>query len=545
MDARRAFKRTEMDHTALHALVFDAIGDPILVVDESGDIIVANAAALAFFDLGERRSTGQLAAAEGDLAVDAAELARLVARHGSVRDYVLLDGQGRESGYSLDVQRIRVPGAGYYCLTHVRDRTPERDRDLWKDEIIAMVSHEIKNPLAAMKNSVEILRSQVAGELTEGQCRFLDTSERSIDRLTRLLDGFLDVSRIRAGAFDVHRAHHDVRDFVDEVLGSFASLYNVQRVTLDWSVDESLSEAWFDAGKLEQILVNLLSNALKFTPEGGSIRVTVGQAGIEAMGEDLRLLPWGEIEHPRMIEINVSDTGLGMESETLEQLFERHGPARGNGSDSPTHGAGSRGSHLGLSISRALVEAQGGWLNIESRLGLGTTVRVFLPQDRRTSATLARVGRLAQTFARLATARRPVGLYVLGKYNDDNWEDIARSWLRPPAVNPPRRETATDSFTMWTLSTELAVCAAADLRADDTVASVFSPRFVECEQGAHVFGSYAVGACRAPDEARTFAQCMGVATSRMARAREAMARATIEKMDSGIECLTNEWGVEQ
>jgi len=534
-----------MEHTALHALVFDAIADPIVVVDESGDIVVANAAALAFFDLGERRSTGQLAAVEGNLAVDAAELARLVGRQGSVRDYALLDAKGRETGYALDVQRIRIPGGGYYCLTHVRDRTPERHRDLWKDEVIAMVSHEIKNPLAAMKNSVEILRSQVAGELTEGQRRFLDTSERSIDRLTRLLDGFLDVSRIRAGAFDIHRANHDIRDFVDEVVSSFASLYNVQRVSLDWSVDDSLGEVWFDAGKLEQVLVNLLSNALKFTPGGGSIDVAVAEAGIEAMGEDLRLLPWDEIGRPRLIEVTVSDTGLGMESETLEQLFDRHGPARGDGSDSPTLGRGARGSHLGLSISRALVEAQGGWLNVESRLGLGTTVRVFLPRDRRTSATLARVGRLAQTFARLAAARRPVGLYVLGKYNDDNWEDIARSWLRPPVVNPPRREAATDSFTMWTLSTELAVCTASDLRADDTVASMFSPRFVECERSAHVFGSYAVGACRAPDEARTFAQCMGIATSRMVRAREAMARATIEKMDSGIECLTNEWGEEQ
>jgi len=408
-----------------------------------------------------------------------------------------------------------------------------------------MVSHEIKNPLAAMRNSVEILRSQVAGDLTEGQRRFLDTSERSIDRLTRLLDGFLDVSRIRAGAFDVERADHDVRAFLDGVVGAFASLYNVQRVSLDWRAEGELNEVWFDAGKMEQVMVNLLSNALKFTPEGGSIHVSAAAAGVEAMGDDMRLLPWAEIGFPRLVELTVVDTGLGMASETLESLFDRHGPARGGGGDSPPRGHGPRGSHLGLSISRALVEAQGGWLTLESQLGLGTTVSAFVPRDRRTSVTLARIGSLAEIFARLAATRRPLGLYVLGKYNDDDWEDIAQSWQRPPTVNPGRRERVADGFTMWTLSDEIAVCAVADMHEDDAVASIFSPRFVECDEGAHVFGSYAVGACRAPGEAKTFAQCMGIATGRMVRAREAMARATIEKLDTGIECLTNEWGVEQ
>ena len=112
----------------------------------------------------------------------------------------------------------------------------------------------------------------------------------------------------------------DVRQFICDVIESFSTLFNVKRVQLEWHVDDGISKAYIDPEKLEQVLINLLSNALKFTPEDGSICVTVKEAGVEKVSDDLRLLPWETLGEPRMLEIMVEDTGLGMSSRTLDNL---------------------------------------------------------------------------------------------------------------------------------------------------------------------------------------------------------------------------------
>jgi signal transduction histidine kinase len=523
-----------MDLNQVYTAVLDAVDDPLLVVAGDGAVAFSNTAASAFFAIGEAGTLEETMCVDERIVFDGAEVTRLAAAGAAVRGHGLVDRDGSDTGISLDV----VPVAAMErALAVVRVRHDAGGGDFWKDDMISMVSHEIKNPLSAMKNSVDILLSQMPGELTAGQRRFLDTSGRSIDRLTHMLDGFLDVSRIRSGAFELQPARTDIRDFLEDVMDSFATLFNVTRVTLDWDVDGDVVDGWFDAPRVEQVLVNLLSNALKFTPEGGGITVRARAGGIECVGESLRLMPWAEIGTPRIIEFEVRDTGIGMTGEKLDSVFDRFG-------SDPGPGAHERGTHLGLNISRALTQAQGGWLEVSSTLGIGTTVKVRLPGDRRAAVVLSRLGQVSTLLDGLRARRRPAGVFVLGKELDDDWTDVAQSWGRNPAVNPDAGELTRDGFYLWTLSSGMAVAVATQADQNDPMSHLFSARFVACEENAFIFPSWAVGRSQSPDDAMAAPQLIGIATSRMGRARKVLAKTALESLDSGIECIRTEWQVE-
>jgi len=514
-----------MDTSTRYRLILDAVKDPLVVVAPNGEILLANNAATAFFDLDGPQNLSELRCDDDSVEIDGAGIRDVMSRYESVRDYALPGA----AGATLDIESVRPDGEDELRLLHFR--VPSRHREFWRDEMIALVSHEIKNPLSAMKHSVDILLSGTPGELTEGQRRFLGTSGRSIERLTHLVEGFLDVSRIHSGAFRVQRARVDVREFLEETITSFKTLFNVRHVDVSFDVDAAVGEAHLDVEKVEQVLVNLLSNALKHTPEGGRIRVSVDPAGVDAVGDDLRLLPWSEIGAPRLLVVRVEDNGLGMSTETLDTIFERHHAIPGD--------ARGRGAHLGLNISRALVEAQGGSLDVESTLGIGTTVTVRLPQDQSTACVLTRMSQVREVLGRYRRSRRSAVFYAVGKIGDEGWDDISGTWRTVPVVNP--ETTATGTFHLWTITGGLAVGIAADRGVRDAIEEVFAPRHVACDDGAYLFSGYVVGACATPAEGAGFAQACNVAVARVARARAAMARAARDQSASDNDYVLNEW----
>lgn len=522
-----------METSSIYPLVFDTVGDPLLVVDGDGRVIMANAAASTFFDFNDSKHISAVTCFDGAVRFNADEIIGLMNRYDSVRGYVLDNSDGGASHVSLDVEPVRGATGEPVCkLLHFRNAPSRVQSDVWKDELISMVSHEIKNPLSAMKNSVDILLSQMPGQLTEGQKRFLCTSGRNIDRLTQLLDGFLNVSRIRAGAFELDRGWTKINEFVAEVMSEFRATFNVNRVKLDWSVDPAVSEGYIDKAKVEQVLTNLLGNAVKYTPERGTVRLTVTQAGVESMSEDLRLLPWTELGAPRILEFIVSDSGIGMTSETLEHLFVRY--HRGD-----AHPA--QGSHLGLNISKTLVEAQNGWMEVDSQLGIGTQVRVYLPQNQNTACMLRRLGQAKETVAR--SIGRPLTFVALGKANSERWDDIVSAWQRDVLVNPERLPEASGEIRLWTISESLAFGLVLDAANDEGIESLFGEAS-ETEPDSHVMNGISAGMCRVPAEGQTFAQMCNIAVTRMREARRAVVASLIDTEAADLACLVNEWGAD-
>jgi signal transduction histidine kinase len=565
-------------HSNICTDVFENIRDPLLVVDAEGDILLYNWAAAGVFDTSSMTDVASLGVFGGYYDFHFSDVLALInpggvdipgdldqaagrSRRDDVINYQLKDSDGNETPIYLDIIRLshgseataaaaaaempepqplsEIPGIRFaledtdqdslvtgdeLILLRFRDLTDFRRKEKWRDELISMVSHDIRNPLSAIRNSVSLLLTEVPDPLTPVQEKFLKTATRSIDRLTHLLDGVLDISRIDSGMFKLTPAWLDLEKFVKDVFTSFETLYNVKRVNLSLEIAGEIERIYADADKLEQVLFNLLSNALKFTPEGGNITLTVRQAGVEVLDEQYRLLPWRDLPDPKLVIFKVKDTGLGMNQKTLVNLFSRY-------YEDPS-GQGSKGSHLGMSISKMLVEAQGGSIDVNSQLGIGTEVTVMIPADERTGYILGCVKSVRAHLERLQAEGRPIAFYSIGKDSGDCWMNLARNWSRQPVINPGIEEHRWERFFMWTLSEYLAVAMvvtddAEDIRRDllggeddefETApyqATVFGADGALYGKAAHYDG-YNAGVCLAPEEGESLARLFNISLKRMA-----------------------------
>jgi two-component system, sensor histidine kinase len=224
-----------------------------------------------------------------------------------------------------------------------------------KAEFVANMSHELRTPLTAIIGFAQLVQLKRGQEPLPDYCG--DAFERILrngQHLLALINDVLDVSKIEAGRMKIHREHINLAEVVQEAFGELQSLAARKGLGYHLSIPERLPLAYTDPLRVRQVLMNLLSNAVKFTAEG-SVKV--------------ELLPEGENKF-RLI---VSDTGIGIEQESLGIIFERFRQADG----SSTRAAGGAG--LGLSIVRQIVDLLGGTIEVQSSIGKGSTFAVTLP----------------------------------------------------------------------------------------------------------------------------------------------------------------------
>jgi signal transduction histidine kinase len=238
-------------------------------------------------------------------------------------------------------------------LWTLRDVTAQRDLDRLKDEFIATVSHELRTPLTSMMGFLEMLRDGEAGELTEEQERFLAIVYRSSERLQRLVGDLLFVGRLDATGLELDLEPVGIDDLAREALESHAALARSRGLELRTEL-ESVPPFRGDAERLSQLIGNLVSNALKFTPSGGIVTTRTFVEGTTAV-------------------IEIEDTGIGIPKAELPRVFERFFR-----SSAATEQA-IPGTGLGLVISKAIAEAHGGSIHVRSEAGRGACFRVELP----------------------------------------------------------------------------------------------------------------------------------------------------------------------
>jgi signal transduction histidine kinase len=222
-----------------------------------------------------------------------------------------------------------------------------------KSEFLANMSHELRTPLNAIIGFSEVLVDRLFGELTEKQDEYLKDIYASGQHLLSLINDILDLSKIEAGRMELEATDFDLPSAIDNALILVRERASRRGITLGHDIDERLGSIRGDERKVKQVLLNLLSNALKFTPEGGRI--------------DVRAAP-----QDGMAEISVTDTGVGIAPEDQEAVFEEFRQV--GTADKKVEGTG-----LGLALSRKFIELHGGRIWVESEVGKGSTFRFTLP----------------------------------------------------------------------------------------------------------------------------------------------------------------------
>lgn len=235
-----------------------------------------------------------------------------------------------------------------------------------KSEFLANVSHELRTPLNAIVGFVDLLREGVYGELAPRQTKPVERIEASANHLRHLVDQILDLAKMAAGRLEIHRENLDLRVFLLEVVSEVESLAREKGLTLSLALESSYSRLQSDPLLLRQILMNLLGNAIKYTP-AGSVVVRSFDPPDRSAEKDGHHAAWTAIE--------VSDTGIGIHPSNHERVFEEFEQV-GAG---PRGDSALRGTGLGLAISRRLAQALGGHITLHSTLGEGSKFSLWLP----------------------------------------------------------------------------------------------------------------------------------------------------------------------
>jgi len=242
----------------------------------------------------------------------------------------------------------------YQQAVHEREQLKELER--LKSQFLSLVSHELRTPLASIKASAEVLLTTVSPEAPEAQVRLLRNIDRSSDRLSALITDLLDLTRLEGGRLELHRERVDLRDVADEALATVRPLADGRRQAISVSRDVAPCPVDGDRRRLEQIALNLLTNAVKYGRLGGRIWLSVRRTA------DLK------------IRLEVQDDGPGIRESDQRLVFERfYRPDTEDTRRAP-------GTGLGLPIARALTELHGGTIELNSVPGRGTDFVVTLPE---------------------------------------------------------------------------------------------------------------------------------------------------------------------
>jgi two-component system phosphate regulon sensor histidine kinase PhoR len=332
------------------AAVLENMADGVLITDQRGLVRLINPAAARILEVDEGESIGRSFA--------------VVARHHQLID---LWQQGcnhateqvtavEMNRQEIFIQMIVTPlhtGDSRNCMVILQDLTRIHRLETVRRDFVSNISHELRTPIASLKALVETLRVAALDDPPAAQ-RFLDRAEEEVDALTQLVQELLELSRIESGKVPLRLTATAVEEVVLLPVERLRAQAERNNLTLTMDIPPDLPPVLADASRIQQVIGNLVHNAVKFTPEGGKVEV---RARLDERGT--------------AVVLSVIDTGVGIPTADLSRIFERFYKA-----DRARSGGGTG---LGLAISRHLVKAHGGQLEVKSREGKGSTFYFSLP----------------------------------------------------------------------------------------------------------------------------------------------------------------------
>jgi signal transduction histidine kinase len=382
--------------------VLDSVGTPVLISDRTGRILMLNESARHCLDTPAERENrsynlfhdllqmdaeaivGQVENGEHELDIEIGRPEGRVRAHVQwlpERDWLLvrLDTAGAQrdsvsdsSGQPTVQALLQEREITYRNLLAAYLRLQEVNRQ--KTVFLASAAHELKTPLAVIKGYYDLLLSGSLGHLNDKQRDILQESKESCERLVRLVSMFLNYSTLESGKLVLHLRENDLRDCLLELATRWTEAFQRKRVRLDVSIDEGLPSFRFDYQKVQQAVANLLDNALKHTPVGGSVTMHAEphfwerRNGKDIPSTDRRR---ERSQTPNSARIAVTDTGPGIATEHHQEIFE----------DFVRVDRTSSGMGLGLAIAKRLVQAHRGKIWVDSTPRQGCTFTFLLPTD--------------------------------------------------------------------------------------------------------------------------------------------------------------------
>ncbi len=321
--------------------VLESIAEGLVVVNAKGNVVMMNSAAEKLLGVKPGERIGK-ALSDG---LKEEQIVSMVRSSETGEREIVLSARQDSTKKVLRASNAVVSdenGNTVGMVAVLSDVTKQRELDEMKSEFLSKVSHELRTPIVAMRHSLSIVIDQLAGPLSEEQQKFLEISQRNLDRLNQLINDLLDLSKLEAKKMDLRLSEGPIGPVIRSVIDTMGPWAQSKGITLAVHLPEALPNAVMDGARLTQVITNLIGNAVKFTPSQGKVTIEAkASAGF--------------------IEVSISDTGVGIAPEDVSRLFNKFQQV-GERSASDISGTG-----LGLAISKEIVELHQGRIWAESQ----------------------------------------------------------------------------------------------------------------------------------------------------------------------------------
>jgi two-component system phosphate regulon sensor histidine kinase PhoR len=377
-------------------VLLEAYPRPVLVTDQDRVVLFANSAALGLIQLAREQVIGRAAAS----VIQDYETMRVLLEAGQSQSPVETTFRRAATGQTWRVSvtpittpRQPTPGTPELdpapdvqrMIVVIEDLTELRRLEIMRRDFVAHVSHELRTPLAAVKLLTDTLAETVEGDPVAAR-GFARRISGEIDHLTQMVAELLELSRIESGKIKLRAEAVEIAGLIEASIDRMNPLADERNISLHAAVPNGLPDAWADASRAGEVLINLIHNGIKYTPPGGSVTISAEVIETSTAGEPLSAEQQAQsgAASQRMLAIHVADTGVGIDEDDLPRVFERFfkvDRARTREVDEAAlpETRAAAGTGLGLAIARHLVELHGGRVWAESRVGRGSVFSFTLP----------------------------------------------------------------------------------------------------------------------------------------------------------------------
>ena len=346
-----------------YELLLSSIGDALIAVNQEGRIMMINHAAQKMFGFDPNevigRSLFEIAPSEDEkgssIPFDQRTMSLAISQKTTMhRTAYYFRGDNTKFTAAVTASPIIVEGKTIGAIEILRDITKEKEVDRMKTDFISTVSHEIRTPLTTIREGVSQVLDGILGETTQKQKEVFSIVLEDADRLKRIIDNLLDISKIEAGMVDLKREFTDIAGLIQGTTASFSLRAKEKGLKINTLLPNQKIKSFIDKDRIIQVFTNLIGNALKFT-RTGEINISL-------------------IDKEKEIECSVSDTGGGIAKEDLPRVFSKFQQF------GRTYGPGEKGTGLGLSITKGIIELHKGKIRVTSELDQGSKFTFTLPK---------------------------------------------------------------------------------------------------------------------------------------------------------------------